>query len=170
MAWSLCFASCSHDTGNSKMSGTAQKNSETSQAIYKAVETGDVSKLGDYIAADAVDHSNPMGDVQGLDSIKAELAKIHQTATGMKTDVKKTLADEEYVFDWVNYQGTATTADWGMPAGTKYDMNAIHVSKFKDGKVVEHWEYMSAAEMMKMMGAQQPPVTEIKTDTVKTKN
>jgi len=30
-------------------------------------------------------------------------------------------------------------------------MHAVQVVKFKDGKAVEHWEYMQPEEMMKMM-------------------
>ena len=37
------------------------------------------------------------------------------------------------------------------PAGTKYDMTVVHVSKFKDGKATDHWEYMTMGDMMKMM-------------------
>ena len=39
----------------------------------------------------------------------------------------------------------------GVPPGSKYDMNAMEVSKFKDGKAVEHWTFMQPREMMKMM-------------------
>ncbi|HVT85125.1 MAG TPA: hypothetical protein VHD35_07965 [Chitinophagaceae bacterium] len=43
----------------------------------------------------------------------------------------------------------------GMPAGTKYDMTAIEVTKMKDGKATEHWEFMQPSEMMKMMAQPQ---------------
>ena len=47
--------------------------------------------------------------------------------------------------------------DMGMPKGP-YDMKAIEVVRFKDGKAAEHWSYMEPAEVMKMMGGQQPPM------------
>lgn len=170
------FISCNNkddDKGGSKKSSAADKNIETVHAISKAIESGDVSKLGDYITADAVDHGNPMGDVKGLDSIKAELSKIHMMADDMKMEVKKTLADDDHVFEWVRYTGTTKTADMGMPAGTKYDMTAIHISKFSGDKVSEHWEYLAARDMMKMMGgagSQMPTMNdkmEHKMDTMK---
>jgi predicted SnoaL-like aldol condensation-catalyzing enzyme len=41
----------------------------------------------------------------------------------------------------------------GMPNGP-YDMTAIELAKFKDGKAVEHWNFMEMQSMMKMMGQQ----------------
>jgi predicted SnoaL-like aldol condensation-catalyzing enzyme len=109
-----------------------------------------VTKLGDCIATDAVDH-NEKGDIKGLDSIKAILASIHKMGTDMKMTVTKELADNDYVFAWEHYTGTSNDPSMGMPVGAKYDMNAIQVSRMKDGKVAEHWEFMQPAEMMKMM-------------------
>ncbi|MEO5647324.1 MAG: ester cyclase [Chitinophagaceae bacterium] len=162
------FISCNNKTenhGDSKMSDKATKNVDMHHAVTKAIETGDVSKLGDYIATDAVDHANPKGDVKGLENIKAELGKVHTMASDMKTEVLKTMADDDHVFEWVRYTGTTKTTDMGMPVGTKYDMTAMHIVKFKDGKATEHWEYMQPAEMMKMMG--QAPAMDNKMDTLK---
>jgi predicted SnoaL-like aldol condensation-catalyzing enzyme len=53
----------------------------------------------------------------------------------------------------------------GMPKGP-YDMTAIEVSKFKDGKAVEHWSFMNMQEMMKMM-PQQPNMNMNNKDTAK---
>ncbi len=151
----LCM-SCNDKSGGTD--STTQKNLDAEHAVNKAIETGDVSKLGDYIATDAVDHADPKGDLKGLDSIKAMLGKIHTMGTDMKSETTKELADNDYVFQWMRFTGTATTADMGTPAGSKYDMSAIEVSKFKDGKVVEHWEFMEPREMMKMMPPQPAPM------------
>jgi hypothetical protein len=48
----------------------------------------------------------------------------------------------------------------GMKAGDKFDSKSMEVSRFKNGKVVEHWTLMEPAEMMKMMGGAQPPATD----------
>lgn len=151
-------------------SSTTQKNLSATKEINKAIESGDVSKLDDYIDANVVDHASPLGDVKGIDSIKAMLAKIHTMGTNMKMESIKTLADDEYVFEWMRLTGTTATADLGMPIGTNYDINAVQVSKFKDGKVIEHWEFMQPADMAKMMGPQDsPPLIKdsIKIDTAK---
>jgi predicted SnoaL-like aldol condensation-catalyzing enzyme len=56
----------------------------------------------------------------------------------------------------------------GMPKGP-FDMTAIELAKFKDGKAVEHWSFMQIQDMMKMMG-QQPDMDNMKKmDTAKMK-
>lgn len=130
----------------------AQRNLAANNAVNKAIESGDVSNLGDYIAADAIDHSGDHGGVIGIDSIKKSLAPLHKMATNdLKMEVLKELADSEYVFQWVRTTGTAATKDMGVPIGSKFSVTMMNVSKFKNGKATEHWEFMQPADMMKMM-------------------
>ena len=158
-AFALCaFISCS-EKKEAGVSDATKKNLEANDAIMKMFETGDWSKVGDYIATDAVDHAGPNGDAVGLDSIKANFNQMSAMMTNMKNEVRKTLADDEYVMSWVKGGGTAKVdlPAWGMKAGQSHSSNSVEVSRFKDGKVVEHWSFVDAVEMMQMMsGAQQP--------------
>ena len=149
----FCCISCNNDKSSSGSMGNAQadKNLAAVHGINKAIETGDVSKLGDFIAADAIDHTGENGEIKGLDSIKAALAMIHTMGTDMKSETLSELADSSSVMQWMRYTGTYKTTMGGMPAGSKYNMMTVHVSKFKDGKATDHWEFMTVADMMKMM-------------------
>lgn len=151
----FCCISCNNDKASSGGNAVAEKNLSAVHGIDKAIESGDVSKLGDYIATDAIDHTGENGEVKGLDSIKAALATIHTMGTDMKSEVLKELADSFTVMQWVRYTGNSKMPMGSSPAGAKYDMTVVHVSKLKDSKVTDHWEYMTMADMMKMMPA--PP-------------
>lgn len=144
------------------MSDTTKKNLEANHAITKMFEAGDWSKVGDYIATDAVDHAGMKGDVVGLDSIKAQFDVMGKMMGNMKNEVVKELADDEYVMSWMKETATAKMdmPEWGMKAGQTSTYSAIEVSRFKDGKSVEHWSFLDMHEMMKMMsgGAPPPPV------------
>ena len=136
---------------NSGMSSTAKKNQEVNHAIMKAFEAGDFSKMGDYIAADAVDHGGDMGDIKGLDSIVAAMKRYHDQTENVKTEVIREMADDEYVIVWSKVSGTAKVDMMGMKAGQSYTLNGVDIGRFKDGKAVEHWLYMDPREMMQMM-------------------
>lgn len=127
------------------------KNSE----VYKAIETGDVSKLHDYIASDAVDHNGgPTGeDIRGGDSIIAMLGQMHNSfMPGMKVNVISQAADGDYLFTLSEMNGTTTAnPGMGMPANFKMDSRSVDVVKLKDGKATDHWRFMSFEEMMGMM-------------------
>lgn len=145
-ACSICI-SCN----SGGMSATAKKNMEVNDAIMKAYTAGDFSKMGDYIAADAVDHGGQNGDVKGLDSIVADMKRYHAMMPDMKQTNIKTMADDEYVFVWSTIAGTMN----GQPS----KMTSIDVSKFKDGKATEHWVFMDPNELAKMMMEQKPSTT-----------
>ena len=140
---------CNSDAGG--MSATAKKNKEVNTAIMKAYESGDLSKMGDYIAADAVDHGGDMGDIKGLDSIVAAMKRYHDQTENVKTEVIREWADDEYVIVWSKVSGTAKVDMMGMKAGQSYTLNGVDIGKFKDGKAVEHWLYMDPKELAQMM-------------------
>lgn len=139
-------ASC-NDAGN-KESTAQQKNLAASDVIDKAFRTGDVSGIDSVVSADFIDHTD-QGDKKGSDSLKAMVKYIHENMKDMKQEKLHELADDDYVFSWMRWTGTSNGTG-GMPNGP-YDMHAMEVSKFKEGKVVEHWTYMDMNEMMKMM-------------------
>ena len=143
----ICF--CSYGQ-KSSMSSAAQKNLAAARAVVKMFESGDYSKAGDYIAADAIDHSG-MGDVKGLDSIKAMFNRMSTMMGNFNNQLIRELADDEYVFQWLKETSTAKTDAMGMKAGQTMTMDAIEVSRFSNGKIVEHWSFLNAADAMKMM-------------------
>jgi ketosteroid isomerase-like protein len=153
----LFFTACDNNkkTGDAPAAdnSVAEKNLAAVHGINKAVETGDVSKLGDYIAADAVDH-NMVGMIKGFDSITA----VHTQADDMKAEILKEFADSTHVIQWMHYSGKSKMAMGSVPAGAPYDMTMIHVASLSNGKVTEHWEYMLPSDMMKMMAPSPPPM------------
>lgn len=158
----LFFISCNQPatstSDTNENSAAAQKNLDASHIVNKAFETGDVSDVDSAVASDFVDHTE-MGD-KNRDSLKAAIKMVYATNKDMKMEIIKELADDDYVFSLMHFSGTSDGTM--MPAGP-YDMHAIEVEKFKDGKAIEHWEYMEASEMMKMMGGQNMPAKDTMT-------
>ena len=150
-----CFLlSCNEKVADSDgMSDPAKKNLEAFQVVDKAFQTGDISMIDSVVASDFVDHT-PKGDYN-RDSLKAMITKMKNAGT-MKSELKKALADDEYVMGWMRWTGTTDGSLPDMPAGP-YDMSGVEVVRFKDGKAVEHWAFMDASVMMKMMSSMQMP-------------
>ncbi len=166
----LCFCtSCDSnkpaaaDNGNHEME---QKNIAAFETVGKAFETGDVSGIDSTVADDFLDHTDK-GDVKGKDSLKAMIMHMHTSFPDMKTETKNTAANGDYVYGWMHYSGNSD-GSMGMPKGP-YDMSAIELVKFNDGKAVEHWSFMQPSDMMKMMGPQPGMDNMNKMDTGKMK-
>jgi predicted ester cyclase len=154
---SCCFCFSCNSKSDHGLSATAQKNLDANHAINKSFETNDFSRIGDYIAADAVDHGGENGDIKGLDNLKVEFEKYTAAVDHQKMDIIKELADDDYVMSWARYAGNYKTAGPVHKAGDHFNMKMLDISKFKDGKAVEHWVLMEPADVMKMMNAQQLP-------------
>src|ERR1044072_9154301 len=88
---SLCFLiSCNNDkSASGGMSDKAKKNLESANAIAKMFESGDFSKLGDYVAADGVEHSGMTGEIKGPDSMKAQYSRMLTMMSDMKNKTVK---------------------------------------------------------------------------------
>jgi len=139
--------------------------------IQQCFDKKDFSNWAIIFATDAVDHAGDAGDIKGIDNMKTEFEKMSANNENAKTTIIKEIADDEYVMSWLHFTGTIKEAQMGMKAGDKYDMKAIELAKFKEGKAVEHWTFLEPAEMMKMMGNMQQsmpmPADSMKVDTVK---
>lgn len=154
----------SADTMKSTDSTTSQpaKNKAGTMAVYKALETGDMSGLDSFIDKDIVDHNAGANgsEVKGLDSLKKMFTQIHDNISDLKIESIANATDGDYDFDLNHMTGTTKNAFMGMPANTKVDMMSVDVVKIKNGKAVEHWGYVDPNEMMKMMQMQKemPPM------------
>jgi predicted SnoaL-like aldol condensation-catalyzing enzyme len=154
-----CLFSCQNAGNNNMGSPDGEKNKMAVREIYKAIETGDVSKLSGIIADDAVDHLGMNGhEVRGGENIIKMLADMHNHMKDVKMEVLSEAVDGDLVFTWNRMTGTCTDSSMGMRAGMQMDFKSVDVSKFKDGKAIEHWGYMDPADMMKMMPPPPPPM------------
>lgn len=107
------------------------KNMATDYALLQVFETGDVSKLDSIIAPNFVNHAGP-GDQQGLAAQKAMVQGFHKHMPDVKLEVKKRWADDDYVSDWIVYTGKAMVIE------------GIELTRYANGKAVEHWFFPSS--------------------------
>lgn len=149
----LCFfISCNDSATTSTTTSESEKNSARNKEVYRAIETGDVSKLDSFIATDIVDHGD-MGDIQGLDSLKKMFVQMSKQMKDLKMEsiAEATTPDGNHHFAYFKFSGTCADGSMGMPAGTKIDMTGVDLVRIKDGKAVEHWGFVQGRDMMKMM-------------------
>jgi predicted SnoaL-like aldol condensation-catalyzing enzyme len=162
-----CFCTaCNNDsdsTAGNKYTQEEQMNIAASDVIMKAFQTGDVSGIDSVVSDDFIDHTD-RGDMKGRDSLKAMVNWVHANMKDMKTEKVREVADGDFVYSWMRYTGTSD-GTMGMPNGP-YDMQAIEVARYRDGKAIEHWNFAEIQAMMKMM----PQPTMNNMDTTKMNN
>jgi ketosteroid isomerase-like protein len=137
--------------GGGGMSAATKKNMEISEAIGKAFETKDFSKLGDYLSPEFVDYSAPMGPVKGIEENKKSFEQMAAMMDSSKMETITALGNDEFTMTWIKMKGKLKIDAMGMKAGEWMEGKAVEITKFKDGKAIEHWSYMDPADMAKMM-------------------
>lgn len=139
-------------TGCDKHKLQVEKNTANSKEVYRAVETGDVSKLDNFISRDAVDHSGEI-EIKGRDSIKAMLGNIHNHFRDPKIDLisRATSDDGIYNFDLVKFTGTTTDGSMGVLPNTKMESIEVYVVRIKDGMNMEHWRFIDNRDAIQKM-------------------
>lgn len=147
----LLIISCNNEQ-KGELSDAAQKNLDAFNEVSKCFETKDFSRLGDYVAEDAIDHGGQEGEIIGLANWKSEFEKWSANTEGDKNETIVALANDDYVMAWMRFTGKTKVDQMGSKAGENFDIRTVEIAKFKNGKVVEHWVYLDPAEMMKMMG------------------
>jgi predicted ester cyclase len=150
---SSCNSGPDTKVASATMSTQAQKNVDADKMITEAFKTGDANKLDSAVSTDFVDHTD-MGDKKGIDSLKNGVNMVHNQFKDMKMELKRQWADDDYVVDWVRYTGTNPTPMMGMPAGP-YDIKGMEVSRFSNGKAVEHWFFYDNQMVMGWMKGMQ---------------
>jgi predicted SnoaL-like aldol condensation-catalyzing enzyme len=138
------FTACKQEAGQEN--SPAQKNLAAARTVADAFRTGNVSKLDSVVADDFTDHT-PYGDRVGRDSLKAQIQMYRSQMKDMKMDVISETSDSNYVFQFFHFSGIP-----GAP-----DSRMIELTRFRDGKAIEHWTYGDWVEAMRMMMAAQQP-------------
>ena len=134
-----------------------EKNKETALASVRALIAGDAeATLKDVAAVDYGDGSMPA--VKSKDSLLVMVKSWRESLSDYKGDNLMALADGDYVAVFGEWSATFKDDVMGMKtAGKKVRINDVDIFKFnREGKITEHRNVQSSAEMMKQLGVSTP--------------
>lgn len=148
-----CLVTSANNLHTTTDTSRQQHNLRAARIVMSAFITGDTSMIDSIVAADFIDHTGS-GDM-GRDSLKAMIMMSPKQFPGIKHEILREFADDEYVFLLAGSKGISN-GEMGMPKGP-YDMKSVEVIRFKDGKIAEHWTYMESGEILKMLSTMDLP-------------
>ncbi len=141
---------------DSTATAQSDKNTANTKAVFSGIESGDLSKMNDFVATDVVDHI-PTGDVKGLDSVKKMLGDMHNHISNLKMEIITDASNGDYYFVLEKMTGTVKDNFMGMPANASISDTSVGVAKIVNGKVTDHWRFAGPQEMMKAMSMSKHP-------------
>jgi steroid delta-isomerase-like uncharacterized protein len=150
---------------STKMSAASDvdANKAANKKFYDLYNAKDFDHMGDVVAADFVDHNPDPMQGPGLAGIIASFKEFQKGFPDFKFEVVKMIGEGDMVSTVTRVTGTNTGEMMGMPPNNKkFDVTAIDVVRFKNGKGVERWGLYDSRAMMMQMGMMPPPPPEMK--------
>lgn len=132
----------------------------TMRRIYEEVfNQGNVDVIDELLADDFVEHQElPPGIPQGKGAPKAYTNMFRSAFPDFHMAVEEMLQDGNKVITRVRVSGTHKGEFMGIPpTDSKFDVDAIDIVEFRDGKAIGHWGVMEEARMMQQLGISGPP-------------
>ena len=125
-------------------------------AVFDAINSGDLSRLDDYVTDDFVDHGAPFPIPPGPDGYREILTFVTQVLK-----IRYTLEDVIETDDRIVLRATARGE--GVPQvhgpaanGRRYAMTTAHIYRTEGDRLAEHWGVRDEVGAMVQMGVLQP--------------
>ena len=137
---------------------------EENKALYRRfveeVFNGkDLSVIDELVAEDFTEHSQPPPGVPpGAEGLKRIFASYFRAFPDLHVAIDLLIAEDDLVAAYHTVTCTHTGDFIGIPAtGKPLRVEEAHISRYADGKVVEHWIQMDMMSMMQQLGALPAP-------------
>ena len=120
----------------------------------EGLEKNNWSIVAETFASDYVDHANRApGLATGLAGFRQFTTSLRTAFPDLSYTIDDEIADGDKVVQRVTGQGTMKGEFAGMPATNKHaTWSEIHISRLKDGKIVEHWGSVDQLGMLQQLG------------------
>ena len=138
----------------------ADLKASSRRVLDEAFNKGNLSVIDELIAQDLKDHNAPPGVPSSSEGLKQFIRSYRQAFPDINFKIIHTIAEGDLVVQHVLASGTMKGDFMGMSAtGKKAEWEEIHISRFQDGKVVEHWGVQDRLGMAQQLGVTPAPAS-----------
>jgi predicted ester cyclase len=115
---------------------------------------GRTGVIDEVLAPDFIDHGTvPPGMPPGPDGVKAFVAVVRNAFPDLTITVDHAIAEGDFVALHITASATMKGEFAGMPPSGKHaTWEAVHISRFENGRVAEHWVVQDQLGMLQQLG------------------
>jgi steroid delta-isomerase-like uncharacterized protein len=137
----------------------SQIKAAISRFYEEVFNQGNYDAIDDLLSDDFTEHEQlPPGIPPGKDAPRALITMMRSAFPDLHASVEDLLQDGDKVISRVRFSGTHQGEFMGIPpTGNRFDVPAIDIIEFRDGKAVAHWGVTDMAAMMEQLGVGGPP-------------
>lgn len=115
---------------------------------------GDLDRLEEFVAADYVEH-NPATphDIEGIEGHRANIEQFRETFPDMSIELERIVSDGNKTAQLMTCRGTHRGEFMDVPpTGQSVEFQAVGITVWEDGKMVEDWSQVDMLGIMDQLG------------------
>ena len=110
------------------------------RTLEEILPNGDVDGLRAVMHPEVVNHEPPLGASPGLDGMIQAKLWVKQGFSERRFEVHQVITEGDTVVVYCSFHGRHTGQFMGLtPTNQPVTLRQVHIVRFQDGKVVEHW-------------------------------
>ena len=138
--------------------GTQENKASARRFLDEVINRGNVSVIDELSGANFVDHQAPPGVPPTPEGVKAFITSFRAAFPDLRYTLEDSIAEGDRVVQRTTARGTMKGDFLGMPAsGKSATWSEIHITRYENGKAVEHWAVVDQLGMLAQLGFAQAP-------------
>jgi len=138
--------------------GTQENKASAHRFLEEVVNRGNVSIIDELASPSFIDHTAPPGVPAGNEGFKVFITMLRTAFPDLHYAIDDEIAEGDRVVQRATARGTMKGDFQGMPAsGKTATWSEIHITRFENGKAVEHWGVVDQLGMLAQLGFAQAP-------------
>lgn len=122
-------------------------------SIPEELNKRNMGVFDEVIGPNAVEHAVPPPMPPTVESTKQFLGMMFAAFPDLHYTLEQNIAEGDKVVNYQMSHGTMTGSFLGMPpTGKSATWAEVHIVRFADGKIVEHWAVIDQVSMMMQLG------------------
>jgi predicted ester cyclase len=119
---------------------------------------GDNDALAEILAPDGVDHQARPDEPQGLEGATRTMHWLRSVFSDQRWEIRNVVGEGDTVVVHATHRARHTGELMGIPpTGREVTYDYVHIVRFKDRKVVEHWGVRDDMTLMRQLGVLPEP-------------
>ncbi len=119
--------------------------------IEEGFDRGGTAVVDEVCADGYVEHQDGM-EPSGREGLKGAIRFLRALAPDLEVKVEDTMARGDEVWARLKGRGTHGGHVLGGPTGRPFEITIMDVSRFRDGKIVEHWGVADRFSQLQQIG------------------
>lgn len=137
------------------MSENAVKARRLWEEIFPAL---DLEAVPEIVAADSVDHTARPDEPHGIEGVRNTMRFLDAAFSDQHFEVTQTVEEGDTVVVHFTHSGRHTGEIMGVaPTNRPFSYEHIHILRFEEGKMLEHWGIHDHLSFMRQLGALPAP-------------